>query len=227
MKLSWRVELPQLLIIASVFALSIWAWQQLPERIPVHWNIRGEVDGYGSKFVGLLLMPMVIVATYVLMAVIPLIDPRRANYPSFQKAYSAIRFAVLLFFAAIHAAIVAASFGPRLNMTYVMLPALGVLFLVIGNFMSKIRPNWFVGVRTPWTLSSRLSWDKTHRLAGWLFLLMGLLFFVVALVPTAAMYAGMLAFDVICVAWIIIYSYLVYRRDPHRVNAAGPSADTQ
>jgi uncharacterized membrane protein len=93
--------------------------------------------------------------------------------------------------------------------------------------MSKIRPNWFVGVRTPWTLSSRLSWDKTHRLAGWLFLLMGALFFIVALMPTTAMYVAMFAVDAVCLIWIVAYSYLIYRNDPHRGHSKTAPAETE
>jgi uncharacterized membrane protein len=104
-----------------------------------------------------------------------------------------------------------------------VLLAMGALFIVLGNFMGKIRPNWFVGVRTPWTLSSKLSWDKTHRLAGWLFVLMGALFVLLALVPTGWMFAVTMTIDAICLIWMIVYSYLVYRRDPHRTSPAATS----
>ena len=77
---------------------------------------------------------------------------------------------------------------------------MGVLFIVLGNFMGKIRPNWFVGVRTPWTLSSKLSWDKTHRLAGWLFMLMGALFALLALVQTTWMFIAVFTIDALCIA---------------------------
>jgi uncharacterized membrane protein len=93
--------------------------------------------------------------------------------------------------------------------------------------MGKIRPNWFVGVRTPWTLSSKLSWDKTHRLAGWLSLVMGAMFAVVAFYHNAWTFAAMLIVVVGSLAWMVVYSYLVYRNDPDRVPPAGtsPSAD--
>jgi uncharacterized membrane protein len=92
--------------------------------------------------------------------------------------------------------------------------------------MSKIRPNWCVGVRTPWTLSSKLSWDKTHRLAGWLFLVMGAMAVVLAFHQTGWMLALMLLVDAACVAWMLVYSYIVYRRDPERAQPAASSART-
>jgi uncharacterized membrane protein len=227
MRLSWRIELPLLLMIAAMFAVAAWAWPQLPERLPVHWNIHGEADGYGGKFTGLLLLPIIVAGLYLLMLVIPLVDPGRSNYPSFKKAFNVIRVSLVLYTAAIYAVTVAAAFGRKVDMHTVILSAMGILFLVLGNFMSKIRPNWFVGVRTPWTLSSRLSWDKTHRLAGWLFVLMGLLSLVVALVPTTVMFIGMLAADALCLTWVVVYSYLVYRSDPHPVKPAGSSREAE
>ena len=126
-----------------------------------------------------------------------------------------------------YAATVAAAFGRHFDITSVVFLGMAVLFSIIGNFMSKIRPNWFVGVRTPWTLSSKLSWDKTHRLAGWLFLLMGAAFAVVAFMHNTWAFAAMFSFDAICLVWMVVYSYLVYRSDPHPVPPAGtsPSAD--
>src|SRR4029079_2201655 len=216
MKLSGAVEAFLLLLVVGMFGLAAWAWPRVSEPMPVHWNLQGEVDGYGSKPTGLLVLPLVSVGIYLLLLLVPFVDPGRANYQNFVKAYNAIRVVVFLVFATVHAVTVASALGHRINMTTAIMPALGIMFIVMGNFMSTIRPNWFVGVRTPWTLSSRLSWDKTHRLAGWLFLLMGALFCIVAIVPILAALISMIVIDVICVSWIIVYSYLIYRHDPHR-----------
>jgi uncharacterized membrane protein len=226
MKLSWRAEVYQLSIIALMFAVAAWAWPQVPDRLPVHWNIKGEVDGWGGKFMGLLLLPLTVLGIYLLTAVLPLVDPRRANYANFAKAYNAIRIAFAAFMAIVYGATVTAAFGHRVDMNTIILVAIAVLFFVIGNFMSKIRPNWFVGVRTPWTLSSKLSWDKTHRLAGWLFLVMGAMAVVLAFHQTGWMLALMLLVDAACVAWMLVYSYIVYRRDPERAQPAASSART-
>jgi uncharacterized membrane protein len=185
------------------------------------------VDGWGNKFTALLLVPLVIVGMYLLMLVLPLIDPGRANYQNFPKAYNVIRVAILTYMSAIYVAMLAAAFGYKINMTSVILPLVGVLFIVLGNFLGKIRPNWFMGIRTPWTLSSQLSWDKTHRVGGWLFILMGLLFFPVALMQTTWSLVAMLVIDACLLGGLIVYSYLVYRSDPQRTSPAGtlPQAD--
>ena len=227
MKFNWRIELPQLLVIGLMFAAAAWAWPQLPDRLPTHWNIHGEVDGWGNKFMGLLFMPLLVLGLYLLLLLLPLFDPGKANYQNFQKAYGIIRIVLVAYMAAIYAATLFAAFGNSVNMTTVILPLVGVLFIVLGNFLGKIRPNWFVGIRTPWTLSSQLSWDKTHRLAGWLFILMGLLFFPVALIQTTWALTAMLVIDAACITWMVVYSYLVYRNDPHRTPPAGTSPSAE
>ena len=220
MKLSWRVELVQLAIMAGMFAVAAWAWPQVPDRLPVHWNLQGEVDRYGGKFEGLLLLPFVTLGLYLLLLFVPLIDPGRLNYQNFRKAYNAIRIALVLFMALIYGLLIYSAFGNQGNTTTVILLAMGALFIVLGNFMGKIRPNWFVGVRTPWTLSSKLSWDKTHRLAGWLFVLMGGLFVLLALVQTTWMFIVVFTINALCILWMVLYSYLVYRGDPDRTSPA-------
>jgi uncharacterized membrane protein len=227
MKLSWRVELIQLLVIAAMFGAAAWCWQLVPERLPVHWNLEGQVDRWGGKFEGLLLLPIISTGLYLLMLAVPLVDPGRRNYQNFAKAYNVIRVAIMIFLALLYGVTILAAFGRQLDMSTFMFLSVGVLFLVFGNVMPKIRPNWFVGVRTPWTLSSKISWDKTHRLAGWLFVLMGLLFFVLAVVPNGWAFAVVLAIDAVCVVWMVVYSYLVYRRDPNRTSPAATSPGTE
>jgi uncharacterized membrane protein len=216
MKLTWRSELPQLAVIAAMFVAAAWAWQQLPDQLPTHWNLQGEVDGYGGKFVGLLLMPIVAGGMYLLMLILPLFDPGKKNYANFAGVFNVIRLAITLFFAGMFAVTLLVDFGNHVDMTTYVCLATGALFIVLGNFMSKLRPNWFVGVRTPWTLSSKMSWNKTHRLAGWLFVAMGLLLAIAGVVSVGWFFIATLTFDAICLAWIFVYSYLVYRDDPER-----------
>jgi immunity protein, SdpI family len=227
MKLSLRSEVPQLALIAAMFALAVWAWPRLPAQIPTHWNPQGQVDGHGNKVVGLLVLPLTVLGIYFLMMLLPLFDPGRANYRNFAKTYNVLRLGFVAFMAVFYSATVAAAFGRPIDITFVAFLGTAILFGVIGNLMGKIRPNWFVGVRTPWTLSSKESWDKTHRLASWLFLLMGALFAVVAFIHNTWTLAVMITIDVLCLAWIVIYSYLVFRNDPHPMPPAGTSPSTE
>jgi uncharacterized membrane protein len=225
MKRTWRGELVQLLPIAAMFIVAALCWSHASDHIPVHWNWEGKVDRYGGKFEGLLVLPLVSVGLYLLLLVLPRFDPGRANYRTFAGAYYAIRLTITLFLSAIYAVGVLVSLGYHVNMTTVVGLALGVLFIVLGNVMGKIRPNWFVGVRTPWTLSSKLSWTKTHRLAGWLFIVMGLVGAAWGLLQTAWMTGLMVATYAVCGIWVVVYSYLVYRTDPSRTTPAGTSPE--
>ena len=222
MKTAWRVELVQLLPVVAMFAVAAVCWPLVPDRMPVHWNIQGEADGFGGRFAGLMLLPLVALGTYVLTLALPRFDPLRLNYESFAGAYAAIRLAITLFFATFQVVVVLVALGYPVNINTAVGLELGVMFIVFGNVMGKIRPNWFVGVRTPWTSSSKLSWTKTHRLAGWLFIAMGLVAMAWGLTSSEWMLVAMLAFDAACVLWMVVYSYLVYRSDPARI----PSLDT-
>lgn len=227
MRLTWRFELIQLLIIAAMFAAAAWCWSRVPDQLPVHWNFQGQADRFGGKFEGLLGVPLLAVGVYTLLIVAPLFDPGRRNYQNFARAYNIIRLTIVLFMAVIYTVMLRAAFGYQPNMSSSVLLAVALLFAVLGNVMSKIRPNWFVGVRTPWTLSSKLSWDKTHRLAGWLFMFMGGLFALLALVQTGWMFATVMVLDGLCLVWMFVYSYLVFRRDPDRTPPAATSPGTE
>jgi uncharacterized membrane protein len=220
MKRTWRTEVVQLLPIAAMFLTGVLCWPHVSDQLPVHWNLQGQVDRYGGKFEGLLLLPLVVLGLYGVLRVVPAFDPGKENYRTFLRAYDAIRLTVTLFMGAIYAVGVLTALGYHVDMTTVIGLAMGGLFIVLGNVMGKIRPNWFVGVRTPWTLSSKLSWTKTHRLAGWLFILMGLMSIGWGLTRSPWAFGAMIAVDVACVGTLFVYSYLVYRKDPARISPA-------
>lgn len=227
MKQTLRGELVQFLPIAAMFVVAAHCWSHVPDRIAVHWSLQGKPDGFAGRISGLLLLPIVSLAVYLLTLSLPSLDPGRANYRNFAGAYNAIRFSITMFFSLIYMVMVLTALGYQINMTTVVALGLGVLFVVLGNVMGKIRPNWFVGVRTPWTLSSKISWTKTHRLAGWLFIVMGLLAVTWGFFQARWMFDLMLAIDAGCVLVIVVYSYLVDRNDSLHTTPAGtsPSAD--
>jgi uncharacterized membrane protein len=226
MKMNWRYEIPQLLLIMGMFAAALAAWPYAPDRIPIHWNLAGEVDGYGGKFTGLLSMPLLASVAYLLCLVLPKIDPGRANYPSFDAAYFVIRLSALTMLVFVDTCILLVAFGHAIDMGRIMPIAVGLLFIVLGNVMGKIRPNWFVGIRTPWTLSSRRSWNQTHRLGGWLFFVMGVTIGMYGFKQTNWMIALMATDVIVSLVWIFVYSYLVWRDDPDRLNPTSISPAT-
>ena len=214
--ISARSEWLPLLILVAMWGLSAWAWQRVGDRIPVHWGPDGRPDRYGSRAEGLLLMPAIATGLYALLLVLPRFDPGRRAYGLFRTAYLVIRVSILGVFLLLHSAAIRVALGHQLDMTRWVMATLGVLFLVLGNLMGKIRPNFFVGIRTPWTLTSKRSWVKTHRLGGWAFILSGLVFLGTAWVSGKAALIGSLVVTALLMISVVVYSYFAWRSDPDR-----------
>jgi len=223
MQTTWRREIPQLVLIFAMFSVAAAAWPFAPDRMPAHWNFAGEVDRYGGKFEGLVLLPLVAAALYLLFLLLPRIDPGRANYATFAKVYTLIRLSIIAVLAFVYACSLLAAFGYHVDMGLLVPLAIGLLFCVLGNVMGKIRPNWFVGVRTPWTLSSRESWNKTHRLAGRLFVVMGCAVGAYGFLQRGWILAVVVGMSIAMMLWVVIYSYVVWRSDPDRLRPADTS----
>lgn len=220
-RISWKTELPNWVLIAGMFLLAAITWPTAPDRIPVHWNVYGQVDRYGGKVEGLLVIPLLTLGIYFLLLFMPRIDPGRANYQRFAGAYSIIRIATTALLAVIYGVTNLSIRGYRIDMSIVVSLAVGAILIVIGNLMGKIRPNWFVGIRTPWTISSKASWTKTHRLGGRLFIVMGLAFIAAGIARSPWTFIAAAAIAIGSVIWMLVYSYLVWRDDPDKLPPAG------
>jgi uncharacterized membrane protein len=220
MKISWRSEWPHWLVIAGQFALAAANWSTAPDRIPVHWGLHG-ADRWGGRVEGLLVLPFIALGIYFLLLFLPRVDPGRANYPSFWSSYSTIRLAVLLVIGGIYVMTLIAMRGHPADVGVWAPLLVGAMFVLIGNVMGKLRPNWFVGVRTPWTLSSKVSWTRTHHVGGWMFIGLGILLMAAALVRAPWAFAAVGVIGGIAVAGLIGYSYVVWRADPDKTPPAG------
>lgn len=214
---SWQREAPLLAIVIGLFVISAVVWPFAEDRIPVHWNAAGEIDRYGGKVEGLLLIPVIALAVWALMAVIPRFDPGRRNYESFGAAYFWTRLGLLGFFALIHIGIVALALGAEFDIFIIFPLGTGALFILLGNLMPKFRPNFFAGIRTPWTLASARSWTATHRLGGRLFIVGGVLFALAGIIRIEWFIWVMLGSVFLGLAVLGVYSYRVWRDDPERV----------
>ncbi len=221
MKTNWRIELGMLLLIAAMFAGALIVWPHAPDQIPVHWNAGGEVDRYGGKVEGLLGLPLIALALYLLMRFAPRIDPGRANYARFGGAYTAMRVGLQLLLAAIFGMVLAWVLKWPIDASRAVPLSVGALFVLFGTVLGKVRPNWFVGIRTPWTISSKTSWVRTHRLGGWLFMALGVLFAITGAFKLGRF--GVLAMGAVIAVVVIlfVYSYVVWRADPEKQPPAG------
>ncbi len=231
MKPDWRTEWPMWLVLAGTIAYSLASWNAVPDRFAVHWNLAGEPDGFAGRAQGLLALPLTALALYAVMLVLPRVDPGRANYESFAGAYRTIRLLVLLVVAVAQVCLVIGARGTLVALPTVTLLAVGALCVVIGNLLGKLRPNWFAGIRTPWTLSSKESWLRTHRVGGWAFVADGLLIMAMAAARIESAKAAAIAVMAATALGLAIYSYVVWRGDPAKVPPAGtlpaPDPDTR
>jgi immunity protein, SdpI family len=221
MKIHWRTELPHWALLILMFLLAAAAWGTAPDRLPVHWNLAGQPDRWSGRFEGLLAVPFGALALYLLLLLLPRLDPGRANYATFASSYASLRLLVLLFFAGLEVTLALASRGRPVNVAVIAPLMLGGLLVLIGNLMGKLRPNWFVGIRTPWTLSSKASWTRTHRVGGWLLIASGLLVMSCAVFRRPAYQIGVAIVCGAFVVYLIIHSYVVWKHDPDKTPPAG------
>ncbi len=153
-----------LIAIAVVAALAL--WNQFPDPMPSHWNAAGQVDDYMSKFWGVWMMPLITLGITLLLAAIPSIDPLKANIEQFRNLYNVFIVGFVAYMLYVYALTLAAALGVQFNMSYMLIPAVGLLFIGISFLIEKAKRNFFIGIRTPWTLSSDEVWEKTHKLGA-------------------------------------------------------------
>jgi uncharacterized membrane protein len=216
----------QVVVIGGMFALAAIRWSAVPDQVPIHWNAAGEVDGYGGKFVALLLMPIMTLGVYLLLRFIPRIDPARLNYESFAGTYLLVRVLVTVYMAFAYVVVTLAIGNEEsVPVSGLLTGSIGVLFIILGGAMGKFRPNWFAGIRTPWTLTSKRSWIKTHRLGGRVFIAAGVATLVAAAFGNEWAFYAMMAVTIPGVVFLVVYSYFVWRDDPDKIAAQDVQPD--
>lgn len=198
-------------IIAASFAVGIYFYDAMPEQMASHWNSKGEVNGYMSKTYGLFLMPVVSVLMVLVFILIVKIDPLQKNIKKFMGYYIGLILAIVLFLFYLNLLSIFANLGYDFNMNQMMVPALGILFYFIGVVLGKAKRNWFVGIKTPWTLSNDKVWNKTHLLGSRLFKIAGILAFAGFVLPDYAVWLVIVPVSVFSV-YLIFYSYFEFRK---------------
>jgi uncharacterized membrane protein len=199
------------LTVAAAFVISGIFYPRMPLIMASHWNAQGQVDGYMNKSVMMFMMPAIMAAEALFFYAILLIDPLRKNILKFRVYYEGFILLMTVFLLAVHLFTIAWSQGIQISMNIFMPLMIGILFFIMGAIMPRLRPNWFMGIRTPWTLSNETVWIKTHRLGGILFKLSAILVLFGALWPQYAVFI-ILAPLLAASAVTILYSLVVYLR---------------
>jgi len=210
-------DLRKVVIIGGVlaalnFLAGILAYPRLPDKVPTHWNFAGEVDGWGTAWEGAFLLPLIYLGVYILFILLPKIDPKRRNYAQMGKAYSTVALIVLLFFTVLYFGTLGIALGYFENLPSLIFIAIGIMFIVFGNYMGKIKHNYFMGIRTPWTLASEEVWYRTHRMAGPFWIAGGALFMLMSIVPKGFTLAIFLVIMFGLLLIPTVYSYVIFRR---------------
>ncbi len=197
-----------------------WANTEPGQQVPVHFDINGEADRYGSRFEAFLVLPLVLAAVCVLLAVIPRIDPRRTGMEKSVKAYSATWMAVVVFMVAMSAFVTRATLsesGDMIDPRFILV-GLGVLFVVLGNYMPKTGSNWFFGFRTPWTLSNEDVWTATHTVGGPILVAVGVVSILAALALPIGWAVGLsIVLPLAAIVGLTVYSYRKYHEFARQV----------
>lgn len=205
-------------LVTYMFAIGAWAYWQIPAatQIAIHFDAQGRPDGYAGAW-SLFLVPLIAIAIGGMLAAIPAIEPRRANLAGSAKAYATVWIGIM----AVQACVQTVVALNALHVSWIRPSLIGVvvgtLLVVIGNYLGKISSNFFFGIRTPWTLSSERSWNKTHRVGGRLFIVMGLLLAIASLTSNLALIASVAVAMVLGIAALVVYSYVAWSGDPNKL----------
>lgn len=212
-KYTFKKDFIIILFIILMFLTGIIVYPYLPDKIPMHWNFKGEIDRYGSKFEGTFAIPIMVLIIYLGLLYLPYIDPKRENYPKFEKVYQVIKYLFVIVFSILHYSVIISALGGPKNLVPKIVPiSLGILFIILGNYMPRIKYNWFVGVRTPWTLSNEEVWKRTHRFSGYLFVIAGILMLLAGFLPSYLNIIIGLSGVLFALIFSIIYSLIIYKK---------------
>jgi len=199
-------------IILFSFIFGIYFYPQMPEKIASHWNVQGQVDGYMPKFWGLFLMPLISAGLFLLFIAIPKIDPLKTNIEKFRKYYDGFIILIIIFLFYLHLLTIFWNMGIRFDIIQLLAPAFGILFYYCGILTENVKRNWFIGIRTPWTLSNDAVWDKTHKFGGKLFKISGIVVLFGIFFRNYALFFILVPVILVAIC-TIIYSYVEYQKE--------------
>jgi len=212
-KLNFKSEWLSLsLIIISLF-IGYYFFQHFPARVPSHWNINGEVDGYSGKFWGAFMIPFMMVGMYLLFLVLPYFDPKKDQYVDFAGVYHKFKDLIVTFLFILFSLTGLNGLGYKIDIGFYIPLMVGMMFVILGTLLKNLKMNWFLGIRTPWTMSSETVWNKTHELSSRVLTISGLLMAATVLVSVKFKIALFILAIALLVFGLPVYSYILYAKE--------------
>ena len=210
-KNKWTLVITSVIILLPI-AVGLLLWDKLPERVPFHWGINGEVDGWASKTQAVFLMPLMLLAVQWLCVVATTLEPKGKEATA-TKMMGVVLWIIPLLNILLNVMMYLAAFGREVNAAAVLPLVFGVLFVVMGNYLPKCKQSYTMGIKLPWTLNDEANWNATHRLAGKLWVVGGLLTMPCALLPSVAAFVTMMAVLLVMCIIPTVYSYRFYKKN--------------
>ena len=187
-------------------------WNSLPENVPLHWNLEGEIDNWGSKYTLIGLVFFMPIFTYIMMLVVPKIDPKK-RIEAMGGKYDQFKFILVTFMSVLSMFIIYISKNQKLSSPSMILVLVGILFVFMGNYFKVIKPNYFIGIKTPWTLENEEVWKLTHLLAGKMWVIGGIAIVIGSLiVPEDINFYIFMSISAVISFVPIVYSYFIYKK---------------
>ncbi len=213
MRSSWKYEIVLWVLIVAPLVYLWQAWDTLPERVATHWNVRGEPDGWSDRSTLPWLIGGLCIGMYILMLVIPYLDPRKRNLQASSRSYQHLRLVFTLMFSFIGYAIVRGGEMETFDAGALLMPGLFLFLAAIGNYMYSLRSNYFIGFRTPWTLEYPVIWERTHRLGGRMWFWLGIVGAIGALFIRGEALPVWSVGIILIMAFVpMIYSFVLFKK---------------
>jgi len=207
-----KTELFILIAVIFSFIIGIYLYPNMPEQMASHWNAQGKVDDYMPRFWGVFLMPFMFVGLALLFIAIPRIDPLKKNIEKFRKHYDGFIIIFFIFMLLVYVQTILWNLGIEISPNHAFPILMGLLFFYIGILLENTKRNWFIGIKTPWTLSSEKVWNKTHKLGSKMFKIIGIIVLVGFLFQKYATY--FILVPILFVAlYLVVYSYVEYQKE--------------
>jgi uncharacterized membrane protein len=198
-------------LVVITFLISIYLYPTMPDRIASHWNAAGTADGFTDKVSGLFFMPVLMVLMLLLFAAVPRLDPMKQNITKFIRQYNVFITIIMAFLFYLNTLMISWNLGYRFDMITMLVPAFAILFYYCGILTENAKMNWFIGVRTPWTLSNETVWNKTNQRGGRLFKVAGIISLVGIVFQPIAIIFVVLPVMLVAV-YTVVYSYFEYAK---------------